>query len=51
MIYRNHKPQTNSLHREEEQQNHRETPGRQTKQSNQLYVPHQDDCKTIMDIK
>ena len=28
-----------------------ETPGRLTKQSNQLYFPHQDDCNTIMDIK
>ena len=28
-----------------------ETPGRQTKQSNQLSLPHQDDCKTRMDIK
>ena len=26
-------------------------PGRQTKQSNQLSLPHQDDCKTRMDIK
>ena len=25
--------------------------GRQTKQSNQLSFPHQDDCKTRMDIK
>ena len=31
--------------------NHHETPGRQTKQSNQLYLSHQDDCKTRMDIK
>ena len=31
-------------------QNH-ETQGRQTKQSNQLSLPHQDDCKTRMDIK
>ena len=34
--YRNHKPQTNPWHREEEPHNHHETPGRQTKQSNQL---------------
>ena len=26
-------------------------PGRQTKQSNQLSLPHQDDCITRMDIK
>ena len=26
--------------------NHHETPGRQTKQSNQLSLPHQDDCNT-----
>ena len=25
--------------------------GNQTKQSNQLYLPHQEDCKTRMDIK
>ena len=28
-----------------------ETPGRQTKKSNQLSLPHQYDCKTRMDIK
>ena len=31
--------------------NHHVTPGRQTKQSNQLSLPHQDDCKTKMDLK
>ena len=31
--------------------NHHETPGRQIKQSNQLPLPHQDDCNTRMDIK
>ena len=31
--------------------NNHETPGRQTKQSNQLCLPHQDDCTTRMDIK
>ena len=30
--------------------NHK-TPGRQTKQNNHLSLPHQDDCKTRMDIK
>ena len=49
--YHNHKPQTNPQHREEEPHNHHETPGRQTKQSNQLSLPHQDDCNTRMDIK
>ena len=49
--YHNHKPKTNPWHREEEPHNHHETPGRQTKQSNQLSLPHQDDCKTRMDIK
>ena len=44
-------PQTNPWHSEEEPHNHRETPGRQTKQSNQLSHPNQDDCKTRMDIK
>ena len=34
----------------EEPLNHRETPGRQIKQSNQLSLPHQDDCNTSMDI-
>ena len=27
------------------------SPGRQIKQSNQLSLPHQDDCNTRMDIK
>ena len=49
--YHNHKPKTNPWHREEEPHDHHETPGRQTKQSNQLSLPHQDDCKTRMDIK
>ena len=31
--------------------NHHEPPGKQTKQSNMLSLPHQDDCKTRMDIK
>ena len=47
----NHKPKTNPWYREEEPHNHHETPGRQTKQSNQLSLPHQDDCKTRTDIK
>ena len=40
-------------HREEELHNHHGTPGRHTKQSNQLSLslPHQDDCKARMDIK
>ena len=41
----------NPLHREEEPLNHHETPGRQIKQSNQLSLPHQDDCNTRMDTK
>ena len=49
--YHNHKPQTTPWHREEEQLNHHETPGRQIKQSNQLSLPRQDDCNTTMDIK
>ena len=40
--------QTNPWHREEEPHNDNETPGRQTKQSNQL---SQDDCKTRIDMK
>ena len=38
-------------HREEEPHNNHETPGRQTKQNNQLSLPHPDDCKTRMGIK
>ena len=49
--YHNHKPQTTPWHREEKPLNHHETPGRQIKQSNQLSLPHQDDCNTRMDIK
>ena len=41
-----HKLQTNRWHREEEAHS-----GRQHEQSNQLSLPHQDDCKTRMDIK
>ena len=48
--YHNHKPQTTPRHREEEPINHQESPGRQIKQSNQLSLPHQDDCNTRMDI-
>ena len=44
--YHNHKPQTNPWLREEEPHNHHKTPGRQTKESNQLSLPHQDDYKT-----
>ena len=38
-------------HREEEPLNHHESPRRQIKQSNQLSLPHQDDCNTRMGIK
>ena len=48
--YHNHKLQANPWHREEPHNTH-ETPRRQIKQSNQLSFPHQDDCKTRMDIK
>ena len=44
--YHNHKLQTNPWYREEEPHNNHEKPG-----SNQLSLPHQDDCKTRMDIK
>ena len=50
MKYDNHKLQTTPWHREEEPLNHRKTPGRQIKQSNQLPLPHQDDCNSRMDI-
>ena len=49
--YLNHKLQTNPWHREEETYNDHETQGRQTKQSNQLSLHHQNDFKTRMDIK
>ena len=49
--YHNQKPQTTSWHPEEEPLNNHETQGRQIKQSNQLSLPHQDDCDTRMDIK
>ena len=49
--YHYYKPQTTLCHREEELLNQHETPGRQIKQSNQLSLPHQDDCNTRMDIK
>ena len=39
--YHNFKPQTNPWHCKEEPHNHHKTPGRQTKQSNQLSFPHQ----------
>ena len=41
----------NPMAHEEELLNHHKTPGRQIKQSNQLSLPHQDDCNTRMDIK
>ena len=41
----------NPSHREEEPHNNYETPGRQTKQSNQLSLLNQDDCITRRDIK
>ena len=44
--YHNHKPHTTLRHRKEEPLNHHETPGRQIKQSNELSLPHQDDCNT-----
>ena len=44
-------PQSQTADHEEETHNHHETPGRQTKQSNQVSLPHQDGCKTTMDIK
>ena len=46
----NHKLQTNPWHHEEEPHNNHQTQGRPTKQSNQLSLPYQDDCKTRRDI-
>ena len=51
MKYHNHKLQTNPWHGEEEPHSNYKTPERQTKQSNQLSLRHQDDCKTRKDIK
>ena len=42
---------TNPWHREEEPHNIHEIPERQNKQSSQPSLPHQDDCKAIMDKK
>ena len=49
--YHNRKLQTSPWHRVEEPHNNHETPGRQTKQTNQLSLPHRDDCKTGMGTK
>ena len=49
--YHNLKPQTTPWNHKVEPLNHHETPGRQIKQSNQLSLPHQDDCNTRMEIK
>ena len=51
--YHNQTLQTNPRHRDEEPQNiyNNKTSERQQKQSNQLSLPRQDDCKTRMDIK
>ena len=48
--YHNHKLQTNPWHHKEESHINHETPGRQTKQSNKLSLPHQVDCKTRIKI-
>ena len=42
---------TTSRHHEEVPLSHHDTSGRQIKQSNQLSLPHQDDCNTRKDIK
>ena len=47
--YHNHNPQKNPWYRKEEPHNRHETPRRQTKQSNQLSLPEQDDRKIRMD--
>ena len=49
--YHNHKLQTTPWHHEDEPHINHTTPGRQTKQRNQLSLPHQNDCKTRRDIK
>ena len=49
--YHNHKLQTNPWHCKEEPHNNQETPRSQTKQSNQLSLPHQDDFKNSIGHK
>ena len=51
MIRKYHKPQTTLWRRKEEPLNHHGTPGRQIKLSNQLSLPHQEDCNTRKDTK
>ena len=46
--YHNHKLQTNLWHGKEEPHNNHETPEKKAKQSDQLSLPHQDDCETSM---
>ena len=48
--YHNHELQTNPWHSEDKPLNNQKTPERQTKQSNQLSLPHQDYCKARMDL-
>ena len=48
--YDKHKLQKKPMTRKEKPHNNHKTPGRQTKQCNQLSIPYQDDCKTIMDM-
>ena len=49
--YPNHKLQIHPWHPEVVSHNNHQISGRQFKQSNELYLPHQDDCKIRMDIK
>ena len=49
--YHNYKSQTTPWHCKEERFNHKETPGRQIKQSNQISLPQQDECNTRTDTK
>ena len=49
--YHNRKLQINLWYREEEPHNIHKTPGRQQKQSNQLSLSHQDNCKLVLDTK
>ena len=49
--YHNLKLQTNPWHHKKDPHNNHETPGRRTKQSNQLSLPHQDDCKNSIGHK
>ena len=48
--HHNYKLMTNPWHGEDEPLNIPETPGRQTEQTTEASLPHQENCKNKMDI-